>query len=237
MAYQGIHALQNTTPMGTAKRSRSRSLGRFMVTRAKSVAILTAILSAPVCLGQTAGSFDGCPLEGKTTKSSVVALNRLKNRTIAPLQTQVNPAISLSAILTPGNDMSRWDTMQGAIITGYVVSVKHGGPETVNCLAIDLKHTDTHIELAVHADDSDGIRHMIVEVTPRMRAVMATKGKDWSTDNLRKTLLGHKIMVVGWMMLDKEHCNASENTNPGGAHNWRATCWEIHPVSALGSAQ
>ena len=65
----------------------------------------------------------------------------------------------------------------------------------------------------------------------------AAKGKNWSTANLRSSLVGHKIMVVGWMMLDKEHCNASENTNPGGAHNWGATCWEIHPISALGPAQ
>ena len=53
--------------------------------------------------------------------------------------------------------------------------------------------------------------------------MMAAKGKDGSTSNLKRTLTGRKIMVVRWMMLDKDHCNASENTNPGGAHNWRAT--------------
>ncbi len=67
--------------------------------------------------------------------------------------------------------------------------------------------------------------------------MMAAKGKDGSTSNLKRTLTGRKIMVVGWMMLDKDHCNASENTNPGGAHNWRATCWEIHPIPALGPGQ
>jgi hypothetical protein len=166
-----------------------------------------------------------------------MALNQLKNRTIAPLQTQVNPAISLTSVLAPGNDVGRWSPAQAAIITGYVVEVQPGGKETVNCLATDPAHTDTHIELALSAGDTQGIHHMIVEVTPRGRAIMASKGKDWSTNNLRRTLVGHKITVVGWMMLDKEHCNESENTNPGGPHNWRATCWEIHPVSALGPAQ
>lgn len=199
--------------------------------------LFATAFQAQVCVAQTDGSFDGCPLEGKTTRPAVMALNRLKNRTVAPLKTDVNPAITLAAVLAPGNDVDRWNTTQGAIITGFVVAVKPGGPETVNCGATDPAHTDTHIELALSADDSLGIHHMIVEVTPRGRAIMAAKGKDWSTVNLRRTLLGRKIMVVGWMMLDKEHCNASENTNPGGAHNWRATCWEIHPISALGPAQ
>jgi hypothetical protein len=204
--------------------------------------IVTCLLSStvflvPTCVAQTPGAFDGCPLQGKTTNSSLMALNRLKNRTVAPLRTQVNSAISLTAVLAPGNDLNRWHSTQGVIITGYVVDVKPGGPESVNCGATDPTHTDTHIELALNAGDMEGIHHMIVEVTPRWRAMMAAKGKDWSTAKLKTALTGHKITVVGWMMLDKEHCNASENTNPGGVHNWRATCWEIHPVSALGPAQ
>lgn len=190
-----------------------------------------------MCAAQTDGSFDGCPRQGKTTRASVMALNRLKNRTVAPLKTDVNPAITLTSVLAPGNDLGRWSASQAAIITGFVVAVKPGGPETVNCASTDPAHTDTHIELALAADDSQGIHHMIVEVTPRWRAIMSAKGQDWSTVNLRRSLLGHKITIVGWMMLDKEHCNASENTNPGGAHNWRATCWEIHPISAIGPAQ
>ena len=199
--------------------------------------LLAVILLVPNSFGQEPGSFDGCPLEGKTANPSLMALNRLKNRTVAPLQPDVNANISLASVLAPGNDVTRWSAMQGAVITGYVIDIKPGGKETVNCKATDPAHTDSHIELALNAGDSQGIYHMVVEVTPRGRAIMAAKGKDWSTKNLRKTLKGRKIKVVGWMMLDKEHCNASENTNPGGAHNWRGTCWEIHPVSALGPAQ
>lgn len=210
---------------------------KVITRRASAALIFAGALLALACAAQTPGSFDGCPLQGKTTNPSLMALNRLKNRTIAPLQTQVNPAISLTSVLAPGNDVARWSPTQAAIITGYVVAVQPGGKETVNCLATDPADTDTHIELALSAGDAQGIHHMIVEVTPRGRALMAAKGKDWSTNNLRRTLVGHKITVVGWMMLDIEHCNESENTNPGGLQNWRATCWEIHPVSALGPAQ
>jgi hypothetical protein len=210
---------------------------RNVVLRTVAALLFAGTLQAQLCAAQTPGSFDGCPLEGKTTRSAVMALNRLKNRTVAPLKTDVNSAITLTSVLASGNDIGRWNESQAAIITGFVVAVKPGGPETVNCGATDPAHTDTHIEFALSADDSQGIHHMIVEVTPRWRATMAAKGKDWSTSNLRSTLKGRKITVVGWMMLDKEHCNASENSNPGGAHNWRATCWEIHPISALGPAQ
>lgn len=210
---------------------------KFLALKVMAAFLLSACLLVHVCSAQAPGDFDGCPPEGKTTNTSLKALNRLKNRTVAPLRTQVNSAITLNAVLAPGNDLNRWSPTQAAIITGYVVDVKPGGPESVNCGATDPAHTDTHIELALNEGDTEGIHHMIVEVTPRWRAMMTAKGKNWSTANLKSALMGHKIMVVGWMMLDKEHCNASENTNPGGAHNWRATCWEIHPVSALGPAQ
>ena len=212
-------------------------IGRMAVAFDGAAILFAAMLLVSISFGQAPGSFDGCPVEGQTSLPGLIALNRLKNRTVAPLGTDVNPNISLNSVLMPGNDLTRWSPSQAAIITGYVVNVKPGGPETVNCKATDPPHTDTHIELALNLGDSQGIHHMIVEVTPRGRAIMAAKGKDWSTANLRQTLLGRKITVIGWMMLDKEHCNASENTNPGGAHNWRATCWEIHPVSAIGPEQ
>jgi hypothetical protein len=125
-----------------------------------------AALSVPICSGQTDGSFDGCPLAGQTKNPALMALNRLKNRTAMPSREQVNSEISLESVLAPGNDVGRWNASQGAIITGYVVTVKPGGVETVNCKATDPAHTDTHIELALNAGDSQGIHHMIVEVTP-----------------------------------------------------------------------
>jgi len=33
------------------------------------------------------------------------------------------------------------------------------------------------------------------------------------------------------MLYDYIHANESESTTPGGASNWRATPWEVHPVT------
>jgi hypothetical protein len=193
-------------------------------------------LSVVEVLHQSPQDFDGCSIDGDAQTASLKTLNELKNRTTPPTRSQIDSAITLEAVLAPGNDVARWKSSQGAVVTGYVINVKPGGPETVNCHAKDLPHTDTHIEIALKLGDSEGIKHMIVEVTPRVRAIMAAKGKNWSTPNLHAILIGKKITVVGWMMLDKEHCNASENTNPGNPKNWRATCWEIHPVTGLAPA-
>ena len=41
------------------------------------------------------------------------------------------------------------------------------------------------------------------------------------------------VRISGWLFNDWEHKGQSENMNPGGAHNWRATTWEIHPITAI----
>ena len=177
--------------------------------------------------------FDGCGMEGSATPARLKALNRLKNRYTAPQADEINHSISLSAILAPGNDTTRWSSTSGAEITGYVFDVKPGGGETCNCGKTDPAHTDAHIELVLSPTDSTAARQVVVEVTPRMRATMNASGTDWSTTTLR-TQVRHKwVKVRGWMMFDAQHGKAAENTNPGGANNWRATAWEIHPVTDI----
>lgn len=74
---------------------------------------------------------------------------------------------------------------------------------------------------------------MIVEVTPRWLAIMTAKGVDWSTRTLRDRVLGRWVKVTGWMLFDVEHRKQAENTAPGRPRNWRATAWEIHPITAI----
>jgi len=74
---------------------------------------------------------------------------------------------------------------------------------------------------------------LIVEVTPRWRYIMGERGTDWSTRGLRDRFLGRWVKVRGWMLFDAEHQRESENTAPGRAENWRATAWEIHPVTSI----
>jgi hypothetical protein len=77
--------------------------------------------------------YNGCGMEGDARSSGVQALNRLKNRYAAPQQ--IDPAITLAAMLAPGRDTGRWKVKQGAEIIGYVFDVKVGGVESTNCHA------------------------------------------------------------------------------------------------------
>jgi hypothetical protein len=178
-------------------------------------------------------AFHGCPMEGDARSQAVRALNRLKNRYTAPIPDQIDPKITLAAILAPGYDTGRWKVKEGATITGYVYDVKPGGVETVNCHARDWADRDTHIELVLDPMQSGETQRVIVEVTPRWRAIMAARGVDWSTRTLRDHLLGRWVKVTGWMLFDVEHKDQAENTAPGWPRNWRATAWEIHPITAI----
>ncbi len=177
--------------------------------------------------------YAGCGMEGDASAPAVQALNRLKNRYTAPAPAELDTQVTLAALVRPGDDRTRWNEGRGASIVGYVHEVKPGGIETVNCKARDLPDRDTHIELVLDPMNADGPQRVIVEVTPRCRAMMAAKGVDWSTPALRKTYLGRWVRVTGWLLFDAEHTNAAENTAPGHARDWRATAWEVHPITAI----
>ena len=172
-----------------------------------------------------------CPPEGDAKQALARQLNPYKNREDAPPVEKINPAATLYAVLAPGSDLQRWSREEGAIFEGVVVGVKAGGIESVNCHARDLPHRDTHIELALDPSASPNQR-VIVEVTPRWREKMAVIA-DWSTLALKQQLLGHRVRIIGWLFDDLEHTPEAENSNPGGAGNWRATVWEIHPITGI----
>ncbi len=182
------------------------------------------------------GAFDGCPVQGNAVRSHNQELNRAKNRSAVPTDADIDGSVTLVALAAPssGGDETRWDERRAAEVVGYVVRVLPGGQaETTNCKKSDPVHRDTHIEIVADPADAAENRRVIVEVTPRWRAAMAAKGVDWSTDHLRAVLEGHRVRVRGWLMFDWEHQNQAENTAPGNASNWRATAWEIHPITAI----
>ena len=173
------------------------------------------------------------PETGDAIQPAIQTLNRLKNRETAPTAKDLDPSASLAAMVRPGPDETRWDEHKAASVAGYVADVKMGGIETVNCHARSA-HGDTHIDLTVTpADAYDERRHVIVEVTPRWRAAIARSGVDWETDALRQRLLGRCVKITGWLLFDREHRGESENTARAGANVWRATAWEIHPITRI----
>jgi hypothetical protein len=172
-----------------------------------------------------------CGPTGTSSGQARQDLDRHKNRFIPPTPAQMDPSVTLYMMLQPGDDVSRFDEEKGARLIGYVVDVREGGIESCNCRAKDPVDRDTHIELALsRGAGSAGV--MVVKVTPRFRARVKAQGVDWSTGTLRR-LKGQFAEVTGWLLFDMPHINEAENTNPGGSKNWRATCWEIHPVTSL----
>jgi hypothetical protein len=171
-----------------------------------------------------------CGPEGLATSKSGKALNREKNRFKMPTEADFDPEVSLPVMLAPGKDVTRFNSKKAATIRGFVVSVKPGGNgESCNCNAKKEDERDTHIELALAADAPETQR-VIVEVTPRGRMIT---GAAWKTPKLRSTYENKWVEVSGWLLFDTMHITEAENTNPGHKGNWRATCWEIHPVTKI----
>ncbi len=174
-----------------------------------------------------------CGLEGTATSAAGKDLNRHKNRSAAPQEDKIDPEVSLAAILAPGNDVNRFDPEKAARITAFVVDVKPGGKaETCNCGAAKPIDMDTHIELGLSKDTPPNQR-VVVEITPRLRKQMKDRGENWSTQAIHDKIKGKWVEVTGWLLFDTMHVDGAENTNPGGEGNWRATCWEIHPVTNI----
>ena len=174
-----------------------------------------------------------CPLEGSANPERQKELNRKKNRLKAPSPAELDSGVTLDSMLALGPDSMRWNDSRGASIVGYVLNVKAGGEETVNCGETDTLFLDTHIELLHGPSDTRKISRLIVEVTPRWRTYEQSLGLDWSTVTLQQRLEGRWVRFTGWLFWDYMHANAAEHTHPGGEHNWRATAWEIHPVTSI----
>lgn len=177
--------------------------------------------------------YRGCPLEGSAVQDHRKASNRKKNRITRPREADVDTTVTLAALLRDGDDEDRWSDVRGASIVGYVVDVKKGGEETVNCGERDIRYRDTHIDLVLDPSDTMKVVRVIVEVTPRWRAYMNQRGDDWSTAALEQQLERRRVRFTGWLFWDFEHADEAEHTNAGGDRNWRATAWEVHPVTEI----
>src|ERR1043166_7957428 len=179
------------------------------------------------------------PRGGAPAKTDKAKQNIDKNRWVYPLPRDFDSLVTTQALIQPGNDQARWSNKRAAKIRGYVAIVKLGtSGESCNCGAKAPIDSDTHI--AVVADSAtaqDKRTYVIVEVTPRLREMLAAQNPsiDWSTDALKKKLLGKRVEFQGWLFFDSAHKSQATNTHPTDPkhNNWRATCWEIHPVTSI----
>jgi hypothetical protein len=171
-----------------------------------------------------------CPNAGIALTSRARNLHRLKNRIAIPAITDFDSTVTLDKLLQPGDDASRWSVDRAAKIQGEVIDVDLARPEATNCFSPCRR--DLHILLA-NRKGAPKNEQIVLEVTPRIRDWAGSQSFDWSEETLRTQLVGHWCEFEGWLYFDEGHAAESENTAPRNPENWRATAWEIHPVTKL----
>jgi hypothetical protein len=191
--------------------------------RWKLIVLIVAAVATPVWLPLT------CPIQRLFTPTEKRALIALKNRTTLPTAADYDARVTLLALLEPGADDDRWSEDRAAAIEGYVVAVQAAGIELANCLSFTRR--DIHIDVGLTPDALPRER-VVLEVTPPVRDWARMNGLDW-TVNALESLVGKRARFEGWLMFDHEHDQESENSRPGQPGNWRATAWEVHPITSI----
>jgi len=171
-----------------------------------------------------------CPNEGIALTRRARNLHRLKNRTALPQPTDFDSRVTLDELLKPADDTSRWSTDRAGRVEGEVIDVAYARPEATNCFSPCRR--DIHILLATQKGAAKN-EQVVLEVTPNLREWVTRQGIDWSEETLHTQLVGHWCEFEGWLYFDVGHEEESENTAPHNQNNWRATAWEIHPVTAI----
>ena len=200
--------------------------------------LLFFLLISISCSAQDEINIDGinCGIHGSSKAGSkTYFLNEYKNRYSFPDSGSIQRSIGITDLLNSGNP-DQFDQAKAITIQGYVFDVKTGGVETCNCKTKDPAFRDTHIEITPDENHTEPQYRIIVEVTPRIREIMATRGMNWSTPELHGLIKGLKVEVTGWLFYDAEHEDASYANDPDdqiGRSNWRGSCWEIHPVTSI----
>ena len=171
-----------------------------------------------------------CPAAGIAITSRQRELHRLKNRTALPQAADFDPRVTLDALLQRGDDRDRWSTDRAARVQGLVIDVAYAGSEAANCFHPCRR--DIHI-LITSRPEAPKNEHVVLEVTPQFGDWAAAQGIDWSERTLQAQLVGHWCEFEGWLYFDAGHAEESENIAPGNPENWRATAWEVHPVTKI----
>src|SRR5687768_15254114 len=196
--------------------------------RTRTLVLVVVLLAGLLATG--VGFAWSCPSVGIALTSRARQLHRLKNRTALPQAADFDSRVTLDALLQPGDDRDRWSTNRAARIQGEVIDVAYAGTEATNCF--NPSRRDIHIDIATGKDAAKNER-IVLEVTPPMRQWARLQGMDWSAETLHAQLVGHWCEFEGWLYFDVGHAEEAENTAPNKAKNWRATAWEVHPITKI----
>jgi hypothetical protein len=199
-----------------------------MPTRTRKLLLFAAVVAVFILFGLVLAR--NCPNAGIAFTSNARNLHRLKNRTAFPQASDFDPETTLDALLQPGDDRNRWSTDHAARIQGEVIDVAYARPEATNCFSPCRR--DVHILIANRKGAAKN-EEVVLELTPNLGEWATARGIDWSEQTLQAQLVGHWCEFEGWLYFDVGHAEESENTAPHNPTNWRATAWEIHPVTTI----
>ena len=188
------------------------------------VAVVLLVITAWVVLALN------CPGAGIALTSRARYLHRLKNRTALPQAADFDARVTLDELLRPSDDMNRWSSDRAARIQALVIDVAYARPEATNCFSPCRR--DIHIVVAKRKDAPKN-EQIVLEVTPNLRDWAKQQGMDWSEETLQSQLVGHWCEFEGWLYFDVGHAGESENTAARNPENWRATAWELHPLTKI----
>jgi len=199
-----------------------------MSTRARTLLLVGVVIAVFIALWLVFAR--PCSSDGFALTSRARSLHRLKNRTTFPQAADFDPRITLDELVRPGDDSNRWSVNHAARIQGQVIDVAYARPEAANCYKPYRR--DIHILIANRKDAAKN-EQVVVEVTPYFQDWAPEKGMDWSEQALQAELVGHWCEFEGWLYFDVGHEEESENTAAHNSDNWRATAWELHPVTKI----
>jgi hypothetical protein len=171
--------------------------------------------------------FDGCAPEGKRKNGEVpareAAMNRMKNRD--DITGRINHSITIQNLIK-SPEQTDLDENTAVEITGFVADVIAGTPnETCNCARSDI--ADIHIDVvAKQRDRNNNDKYVIVEISPRFQEKLG------DLKSVKEKITGKWVRFTGWLTYDYKHRSNSRNVNTAG-NIWRATAWEVHPVTAF----
>jgi len=216
-------------------RGRVRSV---LVSAAAGASLVGSVAGPALSKSQDLLTLNSCGPSGSATNAMERKLNPKKNRYIIPSAENFDASITLQSLLKrqcnphPSELDPEVQSDEAAEIEGYITEVKEGGAESCNCGSDDPQFTDTHMFIGARPNDSHNLC-IIAEVTPRMRRLMADEGIDWSTAALKRDYTGKLVRISGYLFDDEEHHVSSAADRPTGTNIWRASCWEIHPVTEI----
>lgn len=205
----------------------------------KFLIVCIIIIAVQELQSQDEINIDGspCGMHGSArTGTKEYEQNPFKNRYNIPVKSDFDTRLQLKDFVDGKATENKFLQTKAVEITGYVYDVKKGGVETCNCKTTDPLFRDTHIEITLNDQETGPENRFIIEVTPRIRQALADKGIDWTTEALKENIKGHMVKVQGWLFYDFSHKTenyADDPNNSIGRNNWRATSWEIHPITSL----